>query len=102
MDFITINKKMLARNKKAFEKGGCVGYFRVYKDFIALMDSNRNRVGVINKEGVIGAATRTKQGRYWYSYADVSLIGKFESYSEKVTQCKALVNSLLLGDTKSV
>ena len=82
---ITLNGKKLAETEdefinSLFETGGtCVGYAKRFKRKIDIMDARKNKVGVINRELVLGAATKV-EGGYWYSYADVKIIGEYNSY----------------------
>lgn len=78
---ITLNDKKLARNEEEFinslfETGGtCVGYYKPNKLSITILDHKKNKVGVINKFGVLCKATKQDKG-YWYSYGDITIIGK--------------------------
>ena len=76
---IELNGKKLALNDDEFTNslftpgGTCVGYYKVNKRSISILDMNKNKVGVINARGVLGAATKV-DGGYWYSYADIDII----------------------------
>ena len=86
---IILNDKKFAVNdteftNSLFEVGGtCVGYYKKNRKSIYLMDHQKNRVGVINKELVLGTATIQEDGAYWYSYATPSLIGEYDTYSSQ-------------------
>ena len=81
---IKLNSKKFAESEKEFtnslfEKDGtCVGYAKRLKRKIKLMDHNKELIGVIAKNNVLGLATKQKDGKYWYSYGDIPLIGKYE------------------------
>ena len=96
---IELNGKKFARNDKEFTnslfaKGGtCVGYYRPYKKSIALMDQHKNRIGVITANRVLACATKQENGKYWYSYADIDLIGRYESYAEQSKDILAALKS---------
>ena len=65
-----------------FESDGtCSGYAKRTKRTIKLKDHNYKLVGVINGGGVFCCATELKPGQYWYSYADINMLGQL-SYSE--------------------
>ena len=99
---ITLNGKKFARDEEEFtnslfEKGGtCSGYYRVYKKSVALLDHNKNKIGVVTLSKVLALATRQDNGKYWYSYGDIDLIGKFPSYSEKCRQVENIVHEHLI------
>lgn len=88
---ISINGKKFAENDEEMRSsilqsgGTCVGFVKRTKRSVMILDHQKRRVGVINQEGVIGAATLTKDGQWWYSYADVKIIGRFEKYSEQAS-----------------
>lgn len=94
-EMVTINGKSFAENDNemtdsVFQKGGtCVGFIKRNKRSITIMDHQKIKVGVINREGVIGSATLIN-GNWWYSYADVKLLGEFESYSAQVDVARQL------------
>lgn len=79
---LIINGKKFARNKEEFtnslfKRGGtCIGFYRVNKNSITLMDMQKNKVGVIINK-VLGCATKQDDGKYWYSYADIPLLGVY-------------------------
>ena len=66
----------------------CVGYYRANGTSIALMDHQRNKVGVINFRGVLARADKQEDGRYWYSYGDIDIIGRYDSFMQSVEEPK--------------
>ena len=77
-----------------FQQGGtCVGYYKRLKDSVVLQDHNRNKVGVVNKHGVLCCATKQENGKYWYSFAPVKLVGEYESYMAEVEELEALMKN---------
>jgi hypothetical protein len=92
---IILNGKKFAETEKEFtnslfETGGtCVGYARRTKRTIILEDHNKNRIGVINKWGVLCKASKTEEGKYWYSFGDIDLIGKYDNYMKEVEEPKS-------------
>jgi hypothetical protein len=94
---VKLNGKKFAESEKEFTNslfepdGTCVGYARRNKNSVTLLDHNKNKVGVINKHGVLCCATKLDDGRWWYSYADIDLIGPYESYLQQCEECHALV-----------
>ncbi len=90
------NKKFAANDKEfinsLFETGGtCVGYHKMVRGQMILMDHQRNRIGVINRHGVLCCATKMDDGKYWYSYATIKQIGDYESYGREVRECRTAV-----------
>jgi len=94
---ITLNGKKLAESESEFmdslfQSGGtCVGYAKRNKKSVTILDMQRNKVGMINAHGVLCAATKLDNGKTWYSYATIKIIGEYQSYMQEVTECKALV-----------
>jgi hypothetical protein len=92
---LTLNGKKFARNDSEFVEslfhpgGTCVGYYKATSRQIFLMDHQKERIGVINPSGVLGRATRREDGRYWYSYADIPQVGRYDSYMRQVEECAA-------------
>ena len=79
---LIINGKKFAQNKdeftsSLFKRGGtCIGFYKVNKKSITLMDMQKNKVGTIANK-VLGCATKQDDGKYWYSYADIPLLGAY-------------------------
>ena len=90
---IELNGKKLALNDKEFS-GSCVGYYKVNKRSISILDANKQKVGVINARGVLGSATKV-DGGYWYSYADIDIIGRYESYMKSVEEPTNIIKQLI-------
>lgn len=95
---ITLNHKQFAENEREFlaslfTKGGtCVGYAKRNKRSVTLMNTQKEKIGVINCHGVLCCATKLASGEYWYSHADIPEIGQYDSYMQQVNECNALVN----------
>jgi hypothetical protein len=94
---ITLNGKKFARNNREFAEslfspgGTCVGYYKVLKRAVILMDMRGERIGCVNWDGVLASATRGYDGRYRYCYRNPDLIGEFPRYLDKVEACQAIV-----------
>lgn len=73
---ITINAYKFAENEKEatdslfHENGTASGYAKRYKRKIMFYDIQKNPVGVLNTQGVIGSARKLDNGKIWYSYGD--------------------------------
>ena len=80
---ILLNDSKFAENEKEFRDslfmtgGTCVGYAKRLKRSVKLFNAQNKLVGVINKNGVLCCATPVKDGKVWYSFADVADIGKY-------------------------
>lgn len=94
---ITLNGKKFAKNDSEFidslfhSGGTCVGYYKVMRRAVILMDHNKKRIGCVNWDGVLASATKGKDGRYRYCYRNPDLIGEFPRYMDEVDACKAIV-----------
>lgn len=81
---IILNGKKFARTEKEFinslfeTDGTCVGFYRPNKSSITLMNHRKEKVGVINKHKVLCCATLLDNGKYFYSYADIDLLGSYD------------------------
>lgn len=88
---LILNGKKFAANAREFTEalfipgGTCQGYYRARKTGIDLLDLQQNKVGVITRRRVLAKATKQPNGRYWYSYGDVDLVGPYQSYQQ---QCR--------------
>ena len=95
---ITLNGKKFAQSEKEFTDSlfntgsTCVGYARKNRKSVTLMDHNKQKIGVINSHGVLCCATKLPNGKYWYSHADIKLIGRFTSHAQEVSECKKALN----------
>ena len=91
---IILNGKKFAKNDKEFtnslfETGGtCDGYYKVTKNKIFILDVNKKIVGVITKNKVMAKATKLENGKYWYSYGDISIIGEYENMAQQYEDIK--------------
>ena len=89
---LTLNGKKFAANDKEFIKSlftgptTCVGYYRVNKRSISIMDQQKNKVGVI-ANNVLATATKQDKG-YWYSYATPAIVGDYKSYMEEMNEVR--------------
>ena len=96
---IQLNGKKFAENdaefkESLFHKGGtCVGYYKVFKKQVQLLNMQKEKVGVITNN-VLGKATRQENGKYWYSYGDVDIVGEYASDGNKRNEVEAVMNLL--------
>ena len=97
---LTLNGKKFAKNENEmqnslFSKGGtCVGYYRVNKRAITIMDHQKNKVGAICNN-VLGSA-RKVDGGYWHTYGTPDIIGGYPSYTKEVEEIKAITKKYAL------
>ena len=94
---ITINNSKFAKNDSEFTNslfdpnGTCNGFYKVNKRSITLYNQHHEKIGVINRHGVLCCATKQPDGKYWYSYATIPEIGKYNSYMKQVTEIKNIM-----------
>ncbi len=94
---IILNDKKFALNdnefiNSLFQTGGtCTGYYKVNKRSIMLLNIQREKIGIINKHGVLCCATIQKDDIWWYSYTTINEIGEYNSY---MTQCNEIESIL--------
>lgn len=104
---IILNGSKFAETESEFidslfsKSGTCVGYAKKNKCSVTLQDHNKQKIGVINKHGVLGKATRQSDGKYWYSYGTIDQIGEYESYMDQVNEPAAIINALLKNQSAS-
>lgn len=96
---VILNDKKFAENDKEFVSSlftdkTCVGYVRKNKKSITIMDHQKNKVGVLNRHGVLCHASKLDDGKWWYNLATIDLIGEYDSYMKQVEECKNLIYSL--------
>lgn len=88
---IVLNGKKFAKGEKEFVEslfqanGTCVGFFKAHKSSITLFNAQKEKIGVINRHGCLCAATII-DGRYWYNFATIKEIGRYESYLQSVDE----------------
>ena len=90
---IHLNGAAFAENDAEFIEslftGGrtCCGYAKRHKHSVTLLDHQKNKIAVINREGVLCCATKLEDRRYWYSHATVDIIGRWDSYTKQREEC---------------
>jgi len=82
---ITLNGKKLARDdneaiNSLFTSATIVGFYRCKGKVVEILDLQRNIVGVINCYKLLCCATRLQDGKLWYTFADVDIIGRNPSF----------------------
>ncbi|MEG2707328.1 MAG: hypothetical protein RR959_08305 [Erysipelotrichaceae bacterium] len=81
---ITLNNVKFAESENEMidslfsNNGTCSGYAKRLTDKIQLRNLQKELIGVINQCGVLVKATKVEKG-YWYSYADIELLGEYDS-----------------------
>jgi hypothetical protein len=93
---IILNGKKLAESEKEFteslfsKSGTCVGYAKRNKKSVTIMNAQKEKVGAINRHGVLCSAMKTENSKtgWWYSFEDIDIIGKYESYLQCVEECQ--------------
>lgn len=80
---IILNKKKFAKNDDEFVGSlfdgvsTCVGYYRVNKKSISLLDMKKNKIGVICNN-VLASARKLENGRFFYSYMNPKIVGDYD------------------------
>jgi len=96
---IKLNNKKFAENEKEFldslfiSHETCIGYAKRLKKQVKLYDHQRKLIGCINQNGVLCHATKHDKG-HWYSYATIPEIGEYQSYQQKMEECKNIINNI--------
>jgi hypothetical protein len=96
---IKLNGRKLAKDDKEMidslfhSDGTCVGYYRVNKKTISILDHQKNKVGVINQHGCLCSARKVEKG-YWYSFCTIDIIGEYESYIQSCEEPRKLLKEL--------
>jgi hypothetical protein len=91
---LILNGKKFAESESEFieslfDSGGtCAGYAKRNKRSVTLKNMQGEKIGVINSHGVLCAARKLDNGRWWYSYADIPEIGRYDSYMQQVNECE--------------
>ena len=90
---IILNGQKFASNDNEFTSSlftekTCNGFYKVNKSSITLQDIQRNKIGVINKYGVLCHARKLDTGKWWYSFCTIKLVGAWQSYMTEVNELK--------------
>lgn len=99
---ITLNNIHFAANEQEFTnslfnaKGTASGYYKPLTNRIDLLDHNKVKVGIISKSGVLALATQPEclNGKWHYSYGDIALIGRYDSYTQQCNEVKEALTLL--------
>jgi hypothetical protein len=95
---IILNKKKFAESPKEFtdslfdKNETCVGHAKRFKRQIKLFNYQKELIGVINRYNVLCCATKI-EGGYWYTLADIDLIGRYTSYITESAELEKLAIS---------
>jgi hypothetical protein len=91
---ITLNGVKFAKGKRGliaslFNQGGtATGYYRRTKTGLILFSASGERIGGINKEGVLYGSSMIN-GQWWHSYRQPDLIPEYGSYSQRCDEARA-------------
>lgn len=94
---ISLNGKLFAANDNEFINslfiGGstCTGYYKRNAKSVNILNMKKEKIGVINRHGVLCKATKQDNGKWWYSYGDIPEVGKWDKYSEYVNETKTVL-----------
>jgi hypothetical protein len=93
-DDVEINGKRFAASKTKI-KAGHHGYYSVSKNGVHFHSPEGTKVAVVNKNGVMGAAWKQRDGRYIYNYGEPSIIGKHANHADKTRESEAVAARFL-------
>lgn len=92
---------MITLNGKYFSEYGdtssATGFAVRYKRHIKLFDINHDLIGVITKYGVVAKASKRSNG-YWYSYADIDILGDYSLQQQRADINNIAIKSQLVDD----
>ena len=100
---ITLNNKKFAENENEFTDslfhsgGTCVGYARILKRQVKLFDIKNNHVGTINKNGCLCHHSKLDNGKSWYCFADIKILGDYSFMQQCEDIDKLTVSQTLEG-----
>lgn len=81
---IILNKIKFAESEKEMvdsifhSDGTCCGYAKRLKHKIKLFNLQKELIAVINQHGVLLKAKLLEDGKVWYGYADVPMLGDYD------------------------
>ena len=103
---ITLNGNKFALTDGEFDDSlfsdkTCNGFYELKKGVVWIYDHTKTLCGVITRTNILASARRIDNGNIWYSYADVTPVGRYPSYSQKCKEVKN-VRTALISETKEV
>ena len=96
METITLNGRTFTKGKAdmvntLFTDGGTAsGYYWRVRGAIVLFTPAGERVGGINRAGVLHSSTKIN-GKWWHSYGAPAIVGDNPSYADGVRESRAAV-----------
>lgn len=94
---LTLNGKLFTNGKRAvvdtlFHPGGtAAGWYKRNANGVLLYNLRGERIGGINRHGVLYRSTKIDGGRYWHQAAEPNEVGQYASYRQKVEEAHAAV-----------
>lgn len=87
---LTLNNALfLRKSERASLPPGGKGYYSVTSaGHIILFDAEKNRVGGINRHGVMHASRRLADGKWWHSYGHPSVVPVYETYRQQCEESR--------------
>lgn len=68
---------------------GAAGFFKRSRAGVALFNGDGERVGGINRNGVMYRSSRLPDGRLWHQCTNPDMIPLYESYRQQTDECRA-------------
>lgn len=87
---IKFNDKKFARNKAEFNSNDCIGYYTPYKNQVVLYDSQYQKIGTVTKNNVLLSARKLDNGKYWYTFSTIKIIGEYDDNAQRADIQNAL------------
>lgn len=97
METITLNGRIFTKGKAAmtetlFTSGPTAsGYYWRVRGAVVLFTPTGERVGGINRAGVLHSSRKASDGRWWHSYGTPTIVGENPSYAAGVCEARAAV-----------
>ena len=95
---LTINNVLFAKNDNELLDSlftgdkTASGFYKVLKNEIKLYNTSKELIGVITKNKCLAKATKLDNGKYFYNFATIDLIGEFKSYKKKIEEREEILH----------
>jgi len=113
---VILNGKKFAETDSEFtdslfdkEGGTCVGYIKGNKKTATILNMQKKKVGVITCHRVMAKATKLSDilkdpnaKGYSYSYGDIDIVGRYESYRQEVEDIDKVIDKYNLKNIASL
>jgi hypothetical protein len=91
---LTFNGKSFVAGAKALATdSAATGYYVAKKRKIELFSRDNELAGVVTCHGVLACASKMADGKTWFSYADIKIIGPYASYRQHCDEISAALEA---------